>query len=126
VNALPYFATLTLGAGFLVAGGSKLAAGREWPVQARGLGAPEWSIKPLPWIEMSVGALLMTLMFFPIPTVLALGMLLVFTCLVVKRLTEGKHPPCACFGSWSAKPLGPRQVARNGAFIALALVSLFG
>ena len=126
MKILGYLATLTLGAGFLVAGGSKLAAGREWPVQARELGAPEWSIKPLPWIEMSIGALLMTLVAYPVPTVIALGMLLAFTTLIVKRLSEGKHPPCACFGSWSAKPLGPRQVLRNGAFIALALVSLFG
>ena len=33
-------ASVLLGLAFLVAGGSKLAAGRAWPDEARGLGAP--------------------------------------------------------------------------------------
>ena len=126
MNTLAYFATLTLGAVFLVAGGSKLAAGREWPAQARALGAPSWSARPLPWIELAIGALLMTLMWYPVPTVVALALLLAFTALVIMRLAEGRHPPCACFGSWSAKPLGPRHVIRNVSFIGVALLSLFG
>jgi hypothetical protein len=52
-------------------------------------------------------------------------MLVAFTALIVRRLAEGKRPPCACFGAWSAKPLGIGHVARNGALIGLATLALF-
>jgi hypothetical protein len=46
--------------------------------------------------------------------------LLAFTSLLILRLSQGRRPPCACFGAWSAKPIGWRDVARNTAFLALA------
>ena len=48
-----------------------------------------------------------------------------FTALIVRRLAEGKRPPCACFGAWSAKPLGAGHVVRNGALIVLAVLALW-
>ena len=50
-------------------------------------------------------------------------MLLAFTTLLAMRLAHGERPPCACFGSWSAKPLSWRHVARNAALIAVAVVA---
>jgi hypothetical protein len=41
-------ASVVVGVAFVVAGASKLAAGPSWPVQARGLGAPDWSIGLVP------------------------------------------------------------------------------
>jgi hypothetical protein len=47
-----------------------------------------------------------------------------FTVLILRRLAEGRRPPCACFGAWSTKPLGRGHVVRNLGFIALAVVAL--
>jgi uncharacterized membrane protein YphA (DoxX/SURF4 family) len=124
VTAIALVASVLLGAAFLVAGGSKLAAGQAWPVEADGLGAPSFAIPTLPWIELVVGAALIFQILPPIPAIAALALLVAFSGLIVARLKEGKRPPCACFGAWSAKPIGPAHLVRNGALIVLGLVSL--
>lgn len=116
-------ARICLGVAFLVAGGAKLAA-PSWPGQARELGAPGFVIPFVPWIEIVVGALLCVQVAQPIPAVIALAMLVVFTGLLVLRLAQGKHPPCACFGSWSARPLGWRHLVRNAVLIAVAVLAI--
>lgn len=119
-------AAVALGLVFLVAGGSKLAAGPAWPEQASGLGAPAFLVPAVPWVELVVGALLIV-QIAPIATVIAaLAVLVSFTVLIVARLVQGRHPPCACFGAWSAKPLGWGHVVRNLAFIAIGVVALAG
>jgi uncharacterized membrane protein YphA (DoxX/SURF4 family) len=116
-------AAILLGAAFVLAGASKLAAGRQWPAQAAGLGAPPWSVGALPWVELALGALLISDVIRPVASVVALALLLVFSSLVIARLREGRHPPCACFGAWSARPLGPGHVVRNGLLVVLAVVA---
>ncbi len=116
-------ASICLGIAFLVAGGAKLST-PTWPAQARELGAPTFVIPLVPWIEIIVGALLCVQLARPIPAAIALGMLVVFTGLLVLRLAQGKHPPCACFGSWSARPLGWRHLARNAVLIAIAVIAI--
>lgn len=123
MNAVGLIASIVLGAAFLFAGGAKIAAGPSWPVQARGLGAPGWAIPLVPWIEIVVGALLCAQLIEPLPAFAAAAMLLVFSALLALRLSRGQHPPCACFGSWSAKPLSWRHLARNAALIAIAIVA---
>jgi uncharacterized membrane protein YphA (DoxX/SURF4 family) len=118
-------AAILLGLAFLLAGGSKLAAGPGWPEQARGLGAPTVVIPVLPWFELALGAVLVVQVAPTVAAVVALGLLAAFTVLIVRRLAEGRHPPCACFGAWSAKPLGWGHVARNAALIGLGVVALF-
>jgi hypothetical protein len=54
----------------------------------------------------------------------ALLVLVGFTVLILRRLAEGRRPPCACFGAWSTKPLGRGHVVRNLCFIGLAVVAL--
>lgn len=118
-------AAAVLGVALLVAGGAKRAA-PSWPAQAAALGAPRWSIPLVPWIELVLGGLLVAQVARPIVAVAAGGVLLVFTGLLVNRLRQGERPPCACFGRWSAGPIGWWSVARNGAMIALALVAALG
>ena len=117
-------AAALLGIAFVVAGGSKLAAGDAWPAQARDLGAPTVSIRPLPWIELAVGALLVVQLWRPVMAALAIALLVAFTALLVLRLSEGKRPPCACFGAWSATPIGPAHLVRNAGLVALGVVAL--
>jgi uncharacterized membrane protein YphA (DoxX/SURF4 family) len=126
LTALAVVASVVVGVAFLVAGGSKIAAGPAWPVQARGLGAPAVVIPLLPWFEIALGAVLVVQVARVPAALVALAVLVAFTMLIVRRLAEGAHPPCACFGAWSAKPLGPGHVARNLALMALAVLALLG
>lgn len=126
VHAIGVGAAVVVGAAFLLAGGAKLAAGRAWPQQASDLGAPTFVVPIVPWTEIVVGGLLAAQVARPVFAAIALAMLLAFTTLLVLRLKQGKRPPCACFGSWSAKPLGWRHLARNAALAAVAVVAIVG
>ena len=117
-------ASILLGIVFLVSGASKIAAGPAWPDQARGLGAPAVVIPVVPWVEIALGAVLAMQVAPLAAAVVALLVLAAFTTLIIRRLRQGQHPPCACFGTWSTKPLGAGHVARNVGFMALAVVSL--
>jgi uncharacterized membrane protein YphA (DoxX/SURF4 family) len=123
VTAAGIVAAILLGAAFVLAGASKLAAGRAWPAQAAGLGAPGWSVGAIPWVELVLGAILISNLVRRLASIVALVLLLVFSSLVVARLREGRHPPCACFGAWSARPLGPGHLVRNGLLVVLAVVA---
>jgi uncharacterized membrane protein YphA (DoxX/SURF4 family) len=124
MSTVALVASILLGMVFLVSGGSKIAAGPAWPVQARGLGAPTFVVPLLPWVEIVLGAVLV-MQLAPVPAaVTALVVLSAFTGLIVRRLSQGRHPPCACFGAWSAKPLGVGHVARNAGFMALGVAAL--
>lgn len=125
MSTVSLVASILLGLAFLLAGGSKLAAGPTWSVHARGLGAPPASIRVVPWFELAVGAALIAQLIEPVPAIVAIIVLLVFTALIVRRLLEGRRPPCACFGAWSAKPIGPGHLARNFGLLLLGLLSLY-
>jgi uncharacterized membrane protein YphA (DoxX/SURF4 family) len=116
-------AAVLVGIAFVVAGGSKLAARESWPVQAQGLGAPSWTVPLVPWVELAIGSLLIVQLFRVPMAVSATGLLAVFTVMIVRKMAAGEHPPCACFGAWSAKPIGWGHVARNGALMALAVLA---
>ncbi len=124
MSAVGLVASILLGLVFLVSGGSKLAAGPAWPEQARALGAPPFVVPVLPWFEIVLGAVLVMQLVPTLAVVVALAVLVGFTVLILRRLAEGQRPPCACFGAWSAKPLGRGHVVRNFGFIALAVVAL--
>lgn len=117
-------ASIIVGVAFLAAGGAKIAAGPAWPTQARALGTPAVLIPFVPWLEIVIGALLCAQVGRPIVAAIAAAMLLAFSGLLVLRLAEGRRPPCACFGSWSAKPLSWRHVARNAVLLAAAIVAV--
>ena len=117
-------ASILLGLAFVLAGGSKIAAGPSWPAQASGLGAPDWAVPVVPWTEVVVGALLVAQFARRPAAVVAGALLIAFTVLIVLRLSQGRHPPCACFGAWSSTPIGWGHVARNGVLLALAALAL--
>jgi uncharacterized membrane protein YphA (DoxX/SURF4 family) len=122
--AVGLVASIMLGMVFLVSGGSKIAAGPAWPDQARGLGAPTFVVPVLPWFEIVLGAVLVMQVAPLFSSALALVVLVGFTALLVRRLAQGRHPPCACFGTWSTKPLGVGHVVRNAGFVVLAVIAL--
>jgi uncharacterized membrane protein YphA (DoxX/SURF4 family) len=124
LSSLAVVTSILLGLAFVVAGGSKVAAGQAWPEQARGLGAPSFVIPVVPWFEIVVGAVLIVQLAPVAAGVVALVTLVIFTGLIALRLAQGRHPPCACFGTWSAKPIGPGHLVRNGVLILLAVVTI--
>ena len=124
--SLAVVAAIVVGAAFLLAGGAKIAAGTGWRVQAAALGAPSPVIPIVPWVEIVVGAVLCAQVARPAAAAAAALMLVAFSALLAMRLARGEHPPCACFGSWSAKPVSWKHLARNGALLAIAIVAIIG
>jgi uncharacterized membrane protein YphA (DoxX/SURF4 family) len=118
-------AGVVLGAVLLLSGAAKLAAGPRWAAQAAALGSPDVAIPVVPWLEIGLGALLVVGVWRAAVALAAAAMLIVFTGLLVVRLAQGRRPPCACFGAWSARPIGLGSVVRNVVLIALALAITF-
>ena len=116
-------AGVVLGAVLLLSGAAKLAAGPRWAAQAAALGSPAVAVPVVPWLELGLGALLVTGVWRAEVALAAAVMLGAFTVLLVLRLAQGRRPPCACFGAWSTRPVGPGSVARNVVLIALALLA---
>ena len=121
---LGVIASIILGGVMCVAGGSKVAMGKRWPVEAESLGAPKAIAPIVPWIEIALGALLIVQLKPEVVGALSVALLVAFTLLIMRQLQKGERPVCACFGSWSSKPLSWNHVARNAGFIALAAITI--
>ena len=119
-------ASIVLGAVFVVAGVMKVAAPQQWRAQSTGVGVPRVVAEAVPLVELTIGALLIAQLARRPVAVAAAILLVVFTTLLVVRLQQGRHPPCACFGGWSNKPIRWSNVARNAAFVGLAVVVALG
>ena len=124
MNIVHIVARIALGAVFIVAGASKVASGPAWPSQAAQLGVAPPLATVVPWLELIVGASVAVGVGEPWPAVVALFALIAFTCVLVRTLRQGRRPPCACFGTWSAQPLGFGHVVRNAGFVAVAVLTL--
>ena len=117
-------AGVAVGAALLVAGVTKLAR-PSWVRDAGALGVPRWLARSVPFVELAVGAGLVTgLARRPLAWV-AVALLAAFTWVVARSLAAGRRPVCACFGAWSQRPIGPATLVRNGALLLLAVVAGF-
>lgn len=121
---IPTVAAIVLGAVFVVAGASKLVAHESWLAQAAGLGVAPRIARLVPVAEIVLGGLLVSGWGSPASIWLALAVLAAFTVVLVVNLARGRRPACACFGAWSASPIGWGHVARNLAFVAIGIVAL--
>jgi len=115
-------AGMAVGAALLVAGAAKLAR-PSWAREAAALGVPAWLARPVPAVELLVGAGLVTGVARRPLAWVAVVLLGAFTAVVGRSLAAGRRPVCACFGAWSSRPIGGRTVARNAVLLALALVA---
>lgn len=118
-------AAVGLGAIFVVAGGAKLALGAAWPAQARAMGAPMPIATIVPGVELVIGATLIARIAMPLPALAAIVLLVSFSVLIARQLVDGRHPPCACFGAWSHRPLSGAHLVRNAVLVAVAVVALW-
>ncbi len=119
-------AGVVLGVVFAAAGVAKIAQRDRWPLQAAGLGVPRRLAVVVPPVEVVLGAALIAQIARPVVALVAAGVLVAFTGLILIRLSEGKRPPCACFGGWSTTPLGVGHLVRNLALIVFAAVAAWG
>lgn len=119
-------AAVLLGAALVLAGGAKIAAGPAWPAQATEMDAPRWVVPVLPWAEMLIGVVAIVAVGDVRRIAVTAAALLVmgFSVQIARVLRSGRRPVCACFGSWSARPLGMRHLWRNLVLIALAVVAV--
>ena len=107
----------------LIAAVSKLAQPALWRSQADGLGVPWRLAIVVPYVEATLGALLLVQVQRHAVAWIAVALFGAFTALLALRLAQGKRPPCACFGSLSSKPIGPGHLVRNALFICLAVLA---
>lgn len=122
-STLGVVAAILTAAVLLVAGVSKLARSAEWRSQAAGLGVPNVLAGVVPYVEITLGALLLVQVQRHVMAWFAVAVFSAFTVLLVARLAQGQRPPCACFGSLSSKPIGLGHVARNAVFIVVAVLA---
>jgi uncharacterized membrane protein YphA (DoxX/SURF4 family) len=108
---------------FLLAAVTKLARPAVWRGQAADLRVPAPVAAVVPFVEVVIGALLLVQFQRQFVAWCAVVVLVSFTALLAVRLAQGERPPCACFGSWSAQPIGARTIVRNLGFIAVAVAA---
>lgn len=119
-------ARIALGVLFLASGALKLRD-PSWPGAAAAMGAPRWSIPLIAPVEIVLGAGLAAAVAEPWPSWLALALLVIFSAALIRvlRRPPSERPACACFGRWSAKPVGAGSLLRNAVLAGLAVVAVF-
>lgn len=121
--SVPDVARVLLGVVLAVSAVTKMSDVASWTSQATGLGVAGWVARPVPFVEALLGGLLVSGLAVPWAAVAAVILLIAFTILLTVRLLQGARPPCACFGAWSTKPLGPGHVARNVVLLVVAMLA---
>jgi uncharacterized membrane protein YphA (DoxX/SURF4 family) len=107
----------------LLSGVAKLGGAYEWRSQSEELGVP-WPVAWIvPYVEVTLGALLLVQWQRHVVAWCAVALLSSFTVLIIVRLAQGRRAPCACFGEWSDRPLGVGHLARNAVLIAVAVMA---
>ena len=112
-------AALALGLVFLASGALKIRD-PSWPEAARVLGAPSPIIPLIAPLELGLGALLVVGLTRRPVAIGAFALLVVFTAVLLKAIRAGDRPVCACFGVFSARPIGAGPVIRNVVLLVLA------
>lgn len=119
-----YVTAVLLAVVFWVAGFAKLRAPRRVAdeFEAMGIRSPERAARVLPVSEIAVALLLAAVPWAG--AVLALGLLVSFTVVLVRVVRSGAVVPCACFGAVSERPAAWIDVVRNVLLITAAGVAL--
>lgn len=113
-------ASVFLGAVFIISGVTKVAAPQQWRAQSADLGVPRVVAALVPFAELAVGAMLVAQLARRWAAVAGGVMLVAFTALLIVRLSQGRRPPCACFGALTTKPISWANVVRNALFLVVA------
>ncbi len=122
---------LVLGGLLLLAGLSKLAdrpsfrqAVAEYQVLPRQLGRPFAAL--LPWLETTLGILLLLGLGTAVAASLATPLFLSFGLAIGVNLRRGRHFDCHCFGSVRSERIGWPALLRSAALVLAALAVALG
>lgn len=116
-------AAVLVGLVFLLAAVTKLARMELWRTESSGLGVPWFVARLVPYLEVVIGALLVTQVQRHVVAWCAVAMLLAFTVLLAVRLLQGHDGPCACFGAVNSSSIGVPHLVRNLVFIVLGVLA---
>ena len=121
---MAFAARLILGIVFLSSGALKIRD-PSWLPTARKFGAPRLVAVALAPVEILLGAMLLVGAASPWSSIAAEIILAIFTVamLRVMRKPVEHRPVCACFGRWTARPVGSSSVVRNLILLILAAIS---
>jgi uncharacterized membrane protein YphA (DoxX/SURF4 family) len=116
---------VALGAVFLYAAYTKLS--QSWLLFALSIDSyqllPEWAVltvaRTLPWVELSLGVLLVAGWQRRYASIGAAAMLLLFFSVMLFQYARGAGIDCGCFGVGEA--LSAKTLARDGVLLAAAL-----
>ena len=113
-----------VGATFVYAGVSKALSGASWPRAANRLGVPPVVAYAVMVAEVTIGLGMVLGGTWERRFLAAGGVLLVaFTMLLTRHMSDDERPPCACFGGASQRPIGARDIVRNVSLLFLVVVA---
>lgn len=118
---------ITIGVLFAIAGLAKVGdlssfAGQIHNFRILPIAAENAMAMTLPWIEIVCALALVTGVRARAGSLLAAGMLVVFTAAVALALVRGLDIACGCFGTADASRVGALKVLENVGMLALAWI----
>lgn len=113
-----------MGIVFLSSGALKLRD-PSWLPAARKFGVPSFVAVAVAPTEIFLGAMLFVGVASPWPSIASEIILAIFTVAILRvmRRPVDQRPICACFGRWTARPVGSSSVVRNLVLLVLAATS---
>ncbi len=110
---------------FALAGTAKLFDLEGSEKAVKGFGVPDVLAKPfsilLPVAEIAIAVLLLPVQTSWIAAIGGAGLLLIFVGGMLWQMWQGNAPDCHCFGQIHSEPVSKKSLARNAAFVLLAL-----
>lgn len=118
---------ITIGVLFAIAGLAKIGDLRSFAEQIHNfrilpIAAENVMAMTLPWIEIVCALALVSGVRARAGSLLALGLLVVFTVALALALARGLDIECGCFGTADASRVGVRKVLENVGMLVLAWV----
>ena len=114
------------GGTLIVAGVLKLSS-PNWLADASALGVGRRLAQPVPFVEITLGALVAVGLANPWSQIAMVTLILGFSLVILRAMGRDEAPPvCACFGSFDRRPVGVGHLARNALLIALTVAAATG
>ncbi|NOX29393.1 MAG: DoxX family membrane protein [Actinobacteria bacterium] len=95
-----------------------------WPQAALALGTPRWLVGPIPILEVVLGVAIISGVAPRFGLIGGCVVLAGFTVVLLRAIRMPEPPVCACFGQWSAKPIGTGSIVRNAVLLVVGIVAL--
>ena len=125
MDALSALAGIVAGGTSSVAGVLKLSS-PNWLADASALGVGRRLAQPVPFVEITLGALVAVGLANPWSQIAMVTLILGFSLVILRAMGRDEVPVCACFGSFDRRPVGVGHLARNALLIALTVAAATG